>query len=79
MPLITLLELYALRLNENRQADKEIVLVFNDTATVVGPTIAVAMAPNGDLYFGGYRIFKLTVFKFTGTYPTIILDTSGIV
>ena len=51
--------LFALGLNENRQADKEIVLVFNDTATVVGPTIAVAMAPNGDLYFGGYRIFKL--------------------
>ena len=51
--------LFALGLNENRQADKEMVLVFNDTATVVGPTIAVAMAPNGDLYFGGYRIFKL--------------------
>jgi hypothetical protein len=25
----------------------------------VGPTIALAMAPNGDRYFGGYRIFKL--------------------
>lgn len=51
--------LYALQQNENRQADKEWIFIFNDTEAIVGPTIAVAMAPNGDLYFGGYRIFKL--------------------
>jgi glucose/arabinose dehydrogenase len=51
--------LYALELNEQKQADKEWVVILNDTDTVVGPTIALAMAPSGDLYFGGYRIFKL--------------------
>jgi glucose/arabinose dehydrogenase len=51
--------LYSLQLNQQQQADKEWVIIPNDTATVVGPTIALAMAPNGDLYFGGYHIFKI--------------------
>ena len=51
--------LYALALNQQQQADKEWIIILNDSATVVGPTIALAMAPNGDLYFGGYHIFKI--------------------
>jgi len=49
-------ELYALELNNSmRNVAKELVL---DTG-VQGPIIAVAGAPNGDLYFGGSSIYKI--------------------
>jgi glucose/arabinose dehydrogenase len=49
-------ELYALELNTSmKKVAKELVL---DTG-VQGPIIAVASAPNGDLYFGGNKIYKM--------------------
>jgi len=46
-------------LNENKQADKELILAFNETAGLIGPIIGIAQSPTGDIYFGGYHIFKL--------------------
>jgi glucose/arabinose dehydrogenase len=50
---------YALKLNEKKQADNEWILAFNETGGLIGPTIGIAQSPTGDLYFGGYHIFKL--------------------
>lgn len=49
-------ELYALELNTtSKQVAKELLLDIGAD----GPIIALAYAPNGDLYFGGNKIYKL--------------------
>ena len=49
--------IYVLGLNSTHYVSEEMVINFPE---IVENTISIAQSPSGDIYFGGYKIYKLT-------------------
>ena len=49
--------IYVLGLNNTHYVSDELVINFPE---IIDNTISIAQSPSGDIYFGGYKIYKLT-------------------